>query len=162
MHYQTVFDIAAAGYKSWTFPAFGLIFIAIGAVLVASRKNPPGVWSKRPRASNAFAFFFLGFAVLWTATSFLSTYGEYSSLSKADVASGRKVVEGAVTDFKPMPATGHAMERFCVSGACFEYSDYVVTGGFNNTSSHGGPIHEGLRVRVTYVDNAIVKLEIAE
>jgi hypothetical protein len=162
MHYQTVFDIATAGYKSWTFPAFGLIFIAIGAVLVASRKSMPGVWSKRPRASNAFAFTFLGFAVFWTVTSFLSTYGEYSSLSKATVADGRKVVERAVTDFKPMPVAGHAMEKFCVSGACFAYSDYVITGGFNNTSSHGGPIREGLQVRVTYVDNAIVKLEIAE
>ena len=162
MHYQTVFDIATAGYKSWTFPAFGLIFIAIGVVLVAHRKNLSGMGSKRPRAGNAFAFFFLGFAVLWTATSFLSTYGEYSSLSKAGITDGRKVVEGTVTDFKPMPVTGHAMEKFCVSGACFAYSDYVVTGGFNNTSSHGGPIREGLQVRVTYVDNAIVKLEMAE
>lgn len=162
MHYHTVFDVATAGYKSWTFPASGLIFIAIGAVLVANRKNLPGRWSKRPKASNAFAFFFLGFAVLWTLSSFLSTYGEYTTLSTASESDGRKVVEGAVTDFRPMPVTGHAMEKFCVSGACFEYSDYVITGGFNNTSLHGGPIREGLQVRVTYVDNAIVKLEIAE
>jgi len=53
------------------------------------------------------------------------------------------------------------MERFCVSGVCFAYSDFVITSGFNNTSSHGGPIREGLPVRVTYVGDMIVKLEVA-
>lgn len=61
-----------------------------------------------------------------------------------------------------MPATGHAMEKFCVADACFEYSEYVISGGFNNTSSHGWPIREGLRVRATYVGNSIVKLEVAK
>ncbi|MEO7576992.1 MAG: hypothetical protein ABIT83_05210, partial [Massilia sp.] len=66
-----------------------------------------------------------------------------------------------VADFVPMPAAGHAMERFCVQQACFSYSDFVIGGGFNNTASHGGPIRAGLPVRVTYVDGDIVKLEIA-
>jgi hypothetical protein len=65
-----------------------------------------------------------------------------------------------VTGFMPMPVTGHAMEHFCVSGACFSYSDYVVTAGFNRTSSRGGPIREGLPVRVTYLGNTILKLEV--
>lgn len=160
--YRTVFDIATAGYKSWSFPAFGLIFVAIGVLLVVNRRNLPGTWSRRPRSSSAFAFFFLGFAVLWTVVSFTSTYGEYTSLSRAEKAREGKVVEGKVTNFKPMPATGHAMEKFCVSDTCFEYSDYIVTGGFNNTSSHGGPLREGLQVRVTHVGNDIVKLEVAD
>ncbi|WP_321797617.1 hypothetical protein [Burkholderia sp. BCC1988] len=66
-----------------------------------------------------------------------------------------------MTAFEPMPYGGHAMERFCVGQVCFSYSDYVVTGGFNNTASHGGPIRAGLPVRVSYVDGLIVKLEVA-
>ena len=162
MHYRTVFDIAAAGYKSWSFPAFGLAFIALGIVFVLNRRNIPGWWSKHPAASKAFAFFFLGFSVLWTLVSFLATHGDYAALAKARTAPGLQVVEGVVTNFKPMPPTGHAMEKFCVSGTCFEYSDFIVTAGFNNTSSHGGPIREGLQVRVAHVGNAIVKLEVAE
>ncbi|MEW1780679.1 hypothetical protein AB0305_00625 [Arthrobacter sp. NPDC080086] len=162
MEYRTVFDVAEVGYKAWTFPAFGLIFVAIGGVLVAYRKRLPG-WSKwHPRASTAFVFYFFGFAILWTSTAAISTFSQYSALSKARADNCVRVVEGLVTDFKPMPVTGHAMERFCVSGKCFEYSDYIVTSGFNNTRSHGGPIHEGLQVRVSYVGNTIVKLEIAE
>lgn len=162
MAYQTVFDISAAGYKSWSFPAFGLIFIAAGIVLVLNRKMLPGWWRGHPRASNAFAFFFLGFAVLWIIVSFGATYRDYRGLTSAVENGTAKVVEGPVTNFKPMPVTGHAMERFCVKDDCFEYSDYVITGGFNNTSSHGGPIREGLPVRVTYVGCSIVKLEVAK
>jgi hypothetical protein len=162
MEYRTVFDIATAGYKSWYFPTFGLIFVTAGAILVANRKNLPSWWAKHPRASNVFAFYFFGFAVLWTLVSFFSTYSQYSSLSKARSASDLRVAEGVVTNFKPMPAIGHAMERFCVSRVCFEYSDYVIAGGFNNTTSHGGPIREGLQVRVSYVGNSIVKLEVAK
>ena len=160
MDYQVVFDITSAGYKSWPFPAFGLIFIAAGVVLVLNRKALPGWWRGSPRASNAFAFFFLGFSILWTAIAFGATYSNYRSLVSAIETGSVKVAEGIVTNFKPMPVTGHAMEHFCVQGACFEYSDFVVTAGFNNTSSHGGPIREGLPVRVTYVGNAIAQLEV--
>jgi hypothetical protein len=162
MAYQTVFDVTSAGYKSWTFPAFGLIFVAAGIFLFLNRKALPGWWRTRPRASAAFASFFLGFAVLWTLISFFSTYINYRHITSAVQEGSAKLVEGPVTNFNPMPVTGHAMERFCVQQACFEYSDYVITAGFNNTSSHGGPIREGLHVRVTYVGNEIAKLEVAK
>lgn len=71
-----------------------------------------------------------------------------------------KVVEGPVEDFVPMPYGGHALERFSVGGVAFAYSDFVLTCGFRNTSSHGGPIHEGIGVRVHYVGGDILKLEI--
>ncbi len=162
MDYKVVFDVASAGYKSWDFPAHGLILVGVGVILISFRKRLPGWWGKHPRVSNVFTFFYFGFAVFWTLISFFSTYHNYTSLAEAEKANSVSVVEGVVTNFKPMPVTGHAMEKFCVSGACFEYSDYVITGGFNNTSSHGGPIREGLPVRVTYVRNAIIKLEVVK
>ena len=71
-----------------------------------------------------------------------------------------QVIEGVVTDFKPMPYTGHAMESFAVNGVRFEYSDFVITAGFNNTSSHGGPIREGLPVKIWYSGGEILRLDI--
>jgi hypothetical protein len=61
-----------------------------------------------------------------------------------------------------MPYGGHADEKFTVNGATFSYSDYSVTAGFNNTKSHGGPIDEGKRVRVTHLGNIIVRLEVGD
>jgi hypothetical protein len=162
MEYRVVYDIASSGYKSWSFPAFGLIFIFIGLLLVALRKRLPFWWSRHPKASSVFTFSFLGFAGFWTIFAFGLTFLDYSRLSKAVEMKKTSVAVGIVTNFVPMPEAGHAMERFCVSDKCFEYSDYVVTAGFNNTSSHGGPIRTGRPVRVSYVGNVITKLEVGK
>ena len=92
----------------------------------------------------------------------MATYGEYRHLVAALQNGEAQVVEGIVTDFKPIPPQGHADERFTVAGHTFSYSDYVTTSAFHTTRSYGGPIRAGLRVRVTYVGNSIVRLEIAD
>lgn len=157
--YRLVFDLADAGFKSWTFLAFGLIFVGLG---ILHFKYPNALPFRGPKWMEKHSrYYFLSFALLWTITSFMAVYVDYSAAKRA-MASGKvQVVEGLVRKFHPMPASGHAQESFCVEEACFEYSDFGVTPGFNNTSSHGGPIREGLRVRITYVGNTIVRLEIA-
>jgi hypothetical protein len=158
--YVTVFDVADAGYKSAGFPAFGLIFVVLGILLVVFRRKLPR-WNTRSRAARIiFPYGFLCFAVLWTLVTFVTTYSDYRKASRARAADTAHVVEGLVTNFVPMPVTGHAMESFCVSDVCFKYSDYAVTAGFNQTSSHGGPIRQGLPVRITYLGNTIIKLEV--
>jgi hypothetical protein len=109
-----------------------------------------------------FGWIFLSFAVFWTLLSFTTTYGEYLTTIFALRGGRCAVVEGRVTEFVPMPYSGHSEESFTVGGHRFAYSDYVVTTGFHNTSSHGGPIHEGLYVRITYLGNLIVRLEVRE
>ncbi|MBN3726922.1 hypothetical protein [Burkholderia sp. Ac-20379] len=78
-----------------------------------------------------------------------------SALARGEV----QRVEGPVTDFVPMPYGGHALERFCVAGTCFSYSDFQPTGGFSHTASHGGPIRAGEVVRVSYLCGTILRLE---
>ena len=73
------------------------------------------------------------------------------------------ILEGKVLDFKPMPYTGHAEESFTLHGVSFRYSDYDKSKcGFRNTASHGGPIHEGLQVRISARNGRIFKLEVAK
>jgi hypothetical protein len=72
----------------------------------------------------------------------------------------REVVEGAVSNFRPMPYEGHQDECFCVHQQSFCYSDYEITPGFHQSASHGGPIHEGLPVRIDYHDGVILRLQI--
>ena len=72
------------------------------------------------------------------------------------------VVEGVVENFHPMPKSGHDTERFEVNGVHFSYSDYVMSPGFNNTASHGGPIRDGLRVRICHNSGDILRLEVAQ
>ena len=58
-------------------------------------------------------------------------------------------------------------ESFRVKGIQFSYYAGILSGGFNRTASLGGPIHEGLHVRIWYeatsspfVADRIVKLEV--
>lgn len=162
--YQTVFDLAQAGYRQWPFALAGLLFVAAGGALIlhpqvfpsVSRKNVVGI-----------GWLFVVFASAGTLLALAGTYADYSSLSAA-LREGRvSVVGGTVTDYAS-PKIGY--ERFIVQGIGFEYSDYGVTAGFNNTHSKGGPVQPGARVRITYVEGgpfaqtetgrSIVKLEV--
>jgi hypothetical protein len=70
------------------------------------------------------------------------------------------VIEGEVTSFQPMPRGGHGQECFSVESKSFCYSDNVLTPGFNQTTLYGGPMRQGIRVRVGYIENVILRLEI--
>jgi hypothetical protein len=125
--------------------------LALVAILIAIRGRISGYWL----ATGLVGIFVVWFlASLWLEPTLI--------ISRRTIAS--TVVTGVVRDFVPMPYEGHAWEQFCVQTACFHYSDYYLTGGFNHTSSHGGPIRAGRPVRITYVPrrdgNVIVKLEI--
>jgi len=160
MQYQTVFDITEAGFKSWDFSAFGIIFIVIGILAVLFQDKLP-FNNKHPKFRKIFLYIWLGFAIFWTVTSFASTYYDYYHHSSEYLNGNYQVAEGYVTNFIPMPYGGHSQESFCVDNyPCFDYSDYGITAGFNNAKSHGGPISEGLPVRVSYIGNTIVKLEV--
>jgi hypothetical protein len=86
------------------------------------------------------------------------TYNEYRAAATALKEGQYSIAEGPVANF----VSGPKQESFTVGNRSFSYSDSIVTAGFRQTASHGGPIHEGLYVRLTYVGNLIVRLEIAE
>ena len=150
-HYVVVFDAAEAGYRQWWFPAFGLIFVALGLLCVfATRRSSVS----RARLS---ARLFTGFAMLWVTTTAVSTLTDYYSLRNALRDGNYVVVEGPVTDFTSAPK----LESFHVGDHIYQYSDSNVTAAFNNMSSHGGPVRAGLRVRIADVQGDIARLEIA-
>ena len=167
--YRIVYDITKEAPAVW-FPAVGLIFVAIGAILWRYRDRLPAGWHgpfrSRPAWRKAFAGFYLGFSLIWTTIASIGVRGSFFGARRAMSDGSARIVEGVVENFHPMPYAGHDTERFTVGGVRFAYSDYIVGPGFNNTSSHGGPIREGLSVRIHYnggPNNAtILKLEIKE
>jgi hypothetical protein len=165
-HFVKVFDVLDSGYRDWTFPAFGLIFVAIGTVIfffpkILKALGIPYLNSKS-RWQTVFRFFFLGFALFWTTLAFFTTYGEHLRHQALARDNRCRVVEGPVENFVPMPVAGHAYESFSVAGVPFRYSDFVVTDGFNNSSSQGGPISKDSYVRICYdpAGNVILRLKI--
>jgi tetratricopeptide (TPR) repeat protein len=167
-HFVKVFDVLDSGFRDWTFPAFGLLFVAIGIVIflfpniIAATGIP--YLNVQSTSQMFFRYGFVGFAILWTAISFFATYSEHVR-HKALVQENRcRIVEGPVEHFVPMPYAGHAQESFSVDGVPFRYSDFIITDGFNNTSSHGGPINSDSYVRICYDPSGgvILRLEIRD
>jgi len=162
MHYVIIFDASSSGLRNYNFPAQGIIFIIVGVGLViADRLRKVSVGGLFPRLATRFSWAFLIFSLIWTALASLSIFEDWA-VSAATRAGHYNVVEGVVENFSPMPPTGHGLEHFDVNGIPFHYSTYEVTPGFNTTAVHGGPIHNGLHVKIGYIGNTIVKLGVAE
>ena|SRR5688500_4731556 len=150
------FDIYDSGYKALGFPVGGLIFIVISIVLIIYGAKTKQV------ALKGFAIFMLIFASLWTSVSAYFITRDYLSLISVMDEKRYSEVEGYVENFDPMPSTGHKYESFTVKGVKFQYSDFVVTPGFRNAKSKGGPIDSGKYVRIRYYDGIILQLWVKE
>jgi hypothetical protein len=154
MPYQPVFDISQKGFD-WWFPGLGLGLTILGVIQIwiGHRKHWTG-------AKRWFGYVYVAFGAFWTLSVFSSTHSEYDRLHQAYRDGHYATVEGRVEDFRPMPYEGHQDECFSVQTVRFCYSNYEVTPGFNNATSHGGPVRAGLPVRVSYIGGNIIRLEI--
>lgn len=158
-HYRMVFDVMSGDSAGWWFVLAGLAPICAALVILAARRWVPDLgW----RGEGWLPFLLIVLGIAWMLGTFSTIHGARTGLRLA-LREGRfEVVEGTVTNFSPMPYEGHRDETFEVDGHRYAYSDYVLTQGFNNTASHGGPIREGLRVRIADVGGIIARLEIAD
>lgn len=72
-----------------------------------------------------------------------------------------EIVEGIVKVLRQQPASGHAAgDRVRIGSREFEFSYYQSTLSYNETIAHGGALVDGARVRVHYLNDAILKVEI--
>jgi hypothetical protein len=80
------------------------------------------------------------------------------SLSRQLAAGGATVTEGAVYS----TATGRGWECFSIGDHRYCYGNSLFEVGFHQTAASGGPIRDGLQVRVSSIGDVIVRLEIAD
>ena len=155
--YVAVFQISRHSLD-WLIACASLIPLVIGIALIIGKRRFR--WS---RLSWLFSIFFCVFGFCCALIVCGSVID--ASRSKAFTAfqiGDYSIVEGVVTDFHPMPYAGHDEECFSVRTLRFCYSDYVENQGFHNAASHGGPVRNGLRVRLAYSGDIILRLEVAK
>jgi hypothetical protein len=150
---QIVFDISNKRFDSFPMTVASLLFVS-GLIAIWLEKRGIGKVAIRNTG-----YIVCAVALIFGCYSSMSYWDEVSRASA--LRSGKvSIVEGPVRGFHPMPFEGHAEESFSVDGRSFSYSDYVISSCFNNTASHGGPIREGIYVRIFYVDDdCILRIE---
>ncbi len=154
MNYVTVFDISKQQFE-WWWPAIGILIFALGIVCIK-------FVSRWPSQNNAkiIGWVMLVLGPLFSVLIYNSQTTMWAGLRRAYDRGAYPIVEGVVHDFRPMWYEGHPDECFWVENRKFCYSDYVGQPGFRQSASHGGPIREGLPVRITYHDGQILRLDV--
>jgi hypothetical protein len=132
-------------------------FIALAATFILGY----AVWKRQAPVLPALLVWLLILGAVYAISGGSAVRDMYAKPKQDFRAGNFKVIEGRVANFHPMRPQGHEMETLSVGGVRFSYSDFILTGCFNNTASHGGPLREGLPVRISYTDNCILKLEVA-
>lgn len=165
MDYKTVFEITDKAFDMITLMPLLFVVIGVGISWFNIKYNK----SKSPKRkfTIVFGFIFSGFALVMLLLTVPSSLANRNRTQKIFENQEYQVVEGKIEDFHPMPHSGHDVESFTVNGVYFEYSDYMLVYGFNNTASHGGPLkRNGQQVRLSYItvdgDNRILKIELKE
>jgi hypothetical protein len=143
MRFTTVFE--APNYDLLLFPALSIMFFIVGATVIRRSRSHWSYWIVITVAVAAVIAF---------------VYRDYRKVTTALKEGQYLVVEGPVEDIFEFPSKDR--ERFTVDGKRFSYSSYEITAGFNTTAAHGGPIHQGANVRVSYLGNLILRLEVEQ
>ncbi|WP_430913638.1 hypothetical protein [Methylobacterium sp. sgz302541] len=161
MKYATVFDASSADGRHVLPLLVGIGLTLLGACLAFRPEWLERLGFPKPLPHRAFGMSFCLFAAFHTLVTQTAIWRSGADAGAAVTSNRCRTVEGRVAHFHPMPYAGHDKERFEVNGVPFAYSDYLISGGFNTSASHGGPIREGLPVRICHLDGLIVRLEIA-
>ena|ERR1700678_39511 len=149
--YQTVFEI---GVRS--FPWFDLLHPCLFVVL-------PGIllyqFSKR-QWFRIFGLIAIGFGMLVFLILCAVLIPRFFHIRGAYRNGRTSVVEGTIENFHPLPPLGPSKESFSVGSTLFSYYVGESTPCFTDTPPHRGPIRSGLKVRVSYNNDCIQRLEI--
>ncbi|WP_430405478.1 hypothetical protein [Fluviicola sp.] len=166
MKYKTVFQITDKGFDLILLTPILFLIIGLGILWFNIKYNKTK--SSKRTFAIVFGSIFSSFSLIAIILIVPSIFSDRNRTKKIFENKEYKVVEGKIEQFHPMPKEGHDSEHFLVNGVYFEYSDFELVYGFNNTSSHGGPLkRNGQEVRLSYRttkngENRILKVELKQ
>lgn len=158
--WRTVFDLAEAGYQNWGWGLAGVVVVLLSLGLRLLGKQ--AMKGRHPVLSDTLPKAIVVIGTLFGLITFLPSYLPYRSLRAAVDAGEAQVVQGQVHEFREARPATDEPESFLVGGQRFRYYDYELSPGFHTTARRGGPMREGLLVRIEHVNGVIVRLEVAE
>lgn len=165
MNYEIVFDVAQQQIDIWDIITptlvFGVIITLVGigilVNIIPSRIGTPK-W-----AAVIFCLVGAVFSFYLASVSYLNIYRQREYYFRSLAEGTTSIVEGCVMNYTPRESLDRGpLESFSVNNITFEYNGSRSQYGFHETKALGGPIRAGLYVRINYIDNVILRIEIAE
>lgn len=151
--YRVVYDVQDLWLPHWSSQwiiAGGFILLALILIL----KVHHGF------IRNVLAGFFIFVALAIVGLDYWTTI----RLRRALTQKHYTLVEGIVRNFTPGDPGAHTAERWDIESGGrtyhYEYHQSSYHPGFATTQPYGGPIREGLHVRIADVDGVIARLEL--
>ena len=170
--YSTVFQVMPSpGPVGVQLPDLVTAFVAV--LLVARLRARGATLDRRLRMTGYGVVIGLVLLTIWGVADAMTRPTAETQLSAAVQSGKGHTVEGPVEQFVPGSFVSKRPESFIVNGIGFHYSEGIDFGGFNETAERGGPMHEGLQVRIEYVrsndvfpqaidiGNVITRIEVA-
>jgi hypothetical protein len=163
--YTTIFELGNIGATQQSsslvlFIIGGTIALILGVGIVIARK-----FGKMQHVKRHVGPFFIVFGIGWlSATPSTLSYWDRVESFKDDYASKNyETTEGIVRVLRTQPEHGHAPGDLIKVGTReFEVNYFTRTPGYKLTLSHNGRLAEGVKVRLSHIDNTILKIEVVE
>jgi len=155
------YSIIKEGFPYWPQLGGSVALAVVGGIILAllifAFKRGPAVMLYRAGAA-----IFTG-VWIWIGLSIaLQSYSRYVNVSEVFLKGAAQTVEGQVTSFHAAPSLGTRIEQFSVGNVTFAYSPNALQPGFRQTRAEGNPIRDGDNVRIWYVGDVIVQLELCK
>lgn len=156
---MVIFDISQENFEYWFFAfPFGFVVLADIAFLFILRSDrKKGIKTPGAHIITVGGLFLFGTFV--SAVLFFGPLLNYFSYRTILASGEAEWIEGTITNFTPMPIGGHGNESFVINGRKFSYSSYYITPGFKSTQVDGGPLREGMKVKIWYHNGVILRIE---
>lgn len=158
--YRLAFDVTAGGYQTWRSAILPACVSAAALIVLMFLRFSPSVKERGARFYRGIISAVGAVAAMGCVAMLVHTRCEYDELQSSLRNMTFHVVEGYVVDFIPQGVDGHPIERFRVDSARFEYSRSDITSAFHRTAIEGGPIRNGIAVRIADVNGKIARLEV--
>ena len=161
---STYYDLTEQGYGQWWFlwlglsmGALGIAFFGVMRSIYYERTSWVGTLLKV--GSAVFAVGWIGLSISLT----LVGYTSYRKIKEMRSAGREEYTQGTVVDFSPYDLSQNsAIESFKVDHRIFSYSPNEIRPGFRQTRAKGSPIQNGVRVRISSIEDSITRLEICQ
>jgi hypothetical protein len=170
MKCQLYYDLFAQEYQNWLFLAACMTASVVGFVSYII-----GGWFSAGRSLVSYILYMSlrgGGLLVGVASCVVGIYqtyrgyADYERLFNLHSRTQESLVDGTVTDFSSFGSRRSRIpkETFTVNGIMFAYPPdaLMVMPGFNQIRATGGPIHDGAFVRVSFIEDRIVRLEVCE